>query len=116
VRLHKRPGRGNQSKWALMTRFNNGGGELPVFSLVASGRGAKEECFSGMRRGKGQPRVLCRPARMLTKAEISGELQHEVGAVRAERFVTLLTTESQRQWSIARWLARGALLSAHPCI
>jgi hypothetical protein len=46
-------GRGNRSRWALMTWFNDGGGELSVFSLVASGRGAKEECFSEMRRGKG---------------------------------------------------------------
>jgi hypothetical protein len=51
-------------------------------------------------------------SRPFTEAEIPGELQREVGAVRAERFVTLLTTKAQRQWSIAQCLARGVLPSA----
>ena len=53
VRPPERPGRGNRSRGALMARFNDGGGGLSVFSLVAFGWGAKEGCFSGMRRGKG---------------------------------------------------------------
>jgi hypothetical protein len=36
------------------------------------------------------------------EAENSGDHQREVGAVRVEGFVTLLTTESQRQWYGAR--------------
>jgi hypothetical protein len=53
VRPPERLGRGNRSRGALMARFNDGGGGLSVFSLVAFGWGAKEGCFSGMRRGKG---------------------------------------------------------------
>jgi hypothetical protein len=118
VRPHKRPGRGNRSKWALMTRFNDGGGELPVslwWRLEGAQRKNALAQWGGGKVSRGS--YAAQPGSgPLTEVEISGELQREVGAVHAERFVMLLTTESQRYWSIARWLARGALLSAHPCV
>jgi hypothetical protein len=50
VQPHERLGRGYRDGSAVMTRFDDDGGELPCFSLVASGRRWKERIVSAGQR------------------------------------------------------------------